>query len=272
MGIAEPLGEGWTQASELGLAFILSSAIGLEREVRQKSAGLRTHTIVGVGAALIMLVSKYGFTDVLRAGVVLDPSRVAAQIVSGIGFIGGGLIFVRRDVVRGLTTAAVVWLTAAVGMAAAAGLPLLAVLATAGHFIVVFIYTPLAARLPRSKHAPSQLTMTFRENRGVLRRALIECTERGFTVSGLSSDVQTVPDVDLLAETDDEKALGRRRSEMPELVDGEPFGEHRYFTDRTASVVLQIQGRGSVPELAAVLSEIDGVMGVNAGDANAVSE
>jgi putative Mg2+ transporter-C (MgtC) family protein len=74
---------------------------------------------VGLGAACFMMVSKYGFFDVLGDHVTLDPSRVAAQIVSGIGFIGGGLIFVRRDAVRGLTTAAVIWLTTAVGMAAA---------------------------------------------------------------------------------------------------------------------------------------------------------
>jgi putative Mg2+ transporter-C (MgtC) family protein len=93
----------------LGLAFGLSSLIGLEREWRQKSAGLRTHTLVGTGAALLVVVSKYGFSDVLGPHVILDPSRVAAGIVSGIGFIGGGLIFVRGDAVRGLTTAAIVW-------------------------------------------------------------------------------------------------------------------------------------------------------------------
>jgi hypothetical protein len=87
--------------------------------MRQKSAGLRTHSLVGLGAALFVLVSTYGFFDVLdQDRVVLDPSRVAAQIVSGIGFIGGGLIFVRRDSVRGLTTAAGVWVTAAVGTVA----------------------------------------------------------------------------------------------------------------------------------------------------------
>src|SRR5689334_19213606 len=148
-------GQGCTQVGELVHALALSAAIGLEREIRQKSAGLRTHTLVGVAAALIMLVSKYGFGDVLGGRVVLDPSRIAAQIVSGIGFIGGGLIFVRRDAVRGLTTAATIWLTAAIGMAAGAGLWLLAVLVTAGHFLIVLAFTPLAARLPRSKYAPS---------------------------------------------------------------------------------------------------------------------
>lgn len=119
-------GQGWKQVGELALAFVLSAAIGLEREIRQKSAGLRTHTLVGFAAALVMLVSKYGFGDVLGEHIVLDPSRVAAQIVSGIGFIGAGLIFVRQDAVRRLTTAATIWLTAAVGMAAGAGLWLLA--------------------------------------------------------------------------------------------------------------------------------------------------
>ena len=90
--------QGWKQIGELGLAFGLSSLIGLEREWRQKSAGLRTHTLVGVGAALFIIISKYGFFDVLSDGrVIVDPSRVAAGVVSGIGFIGGGLIFVRGD-------------------------------------------------------------------------------------------------------------------------------------------------------------------------------
>src|ERR1700735_1338529 len=124
---AEPQGQSWLQFGELLLALVLSSVIGLGREFRAKSAGLRTHTLVGIAAALIMLVSKYGFGDTLVKGaVVLDPSRVGAQIVSGIGFIGGGLIFVHRDIVRGLTTAAVIWLTAAVGMALGGGVPLVA--------------------------------------------------------------------------------------------------------------------------------------------------
>ena len=84
MWIGETAGQGWVQIGELGMAFLLSALIGLEREIRHKSAGLRTHTLVGFAAALIMLVSKYGFGDVIEANrVVLDPSRVAAQIVTG---------------------------------------------------------------------------------------------------------------------------------------------------------------------------------------------
>jgi hypothetical protein len=162
----------------LAIALALAVAIGLEREVRQKSAGLRTHTLVGGAAALIMLVSKYGFGDMLGVHVVLDPSRIAAQIVSGIGFIGGGLIFVRRDAVRGLTTAATIWLTAGVGMAAGAGLWLLAVLVTGVHFLVVLAFTPLAARLPRSKYALTRLRLSYLDGQGVLRQALGGCRSR----------------------------------------------------------------------------------------------
>jgi len=92
---AEPEGQTLLQLSELGLALLLSAIIGLEREFKLKSAGLRTHALVGVASALILLISKYGFTDILaKYLIVLDPSRVAAQVISGIGFIGGGLIFV----------------------------------------------------------------------------------------------------------------------------------------------------------------------------------
>ena len=167
------MGQSWVQLAELALAFILSASIGLEREIRQKSAGLRTYTLVGFSSALVMLVSKYGFTDTLEFGrVVLDPSRIAAQIVSGIGFIGGGLIFVRKDIVRGLTTAATVWLTAAVGMACGAGLPILAIAVTMGHFVVIAAFPAIERRLPKSRWAPSSLQISYQDGRGVLRRCL----------------------------------------------------------------------------------------------------
>lgn len=179
-------GQGWLQLSELGIAFFLSALIGLEREYRQKSAGLRTYTVVGLGAALIMLVSKYGFSDVLLSGrVVLDPSRVAAQIVTGIGFIGGGVIFMRSDLVRGLTTAAIVWLTAGVGMACGAGLPILAIAVTGAHFVVVFAFPMLARRIPRVGSSIARLRLVYRGGKGTLRRSLELCTREGFTVSAL---------------------------------------------------------------------------------------
>jgi putative Mg2+ transporter-C (MgtC) family protein len=226
----EPTGQGWTQVGYLALAFVLSSLIGLEREIRQRSAGLRTHALVGVASALIMLVSKYGFTDVLSDNVILDPSRVAAQIVSGIGFIGGGLIFVRRDAVRGLTTAATIWLTAGVGMAAGAGLPILASLVTGAHFVVVYGFTPLVRRLERLSSGVRQsvLRITYRDQPGVLSQVMSRSTGRAYTVAELRTE--QVPD--------HEQALG--------LV----------------SVTMRISGPGSVPQLVAELSEIDGVLGI----------
>lgn len=142
-------GQGWFQMAELGSAFLLSALIGLERELKRKSAGLRTYAIVGTSAALFVLVSKYGFDDVLAPGrIVVDPSRVAAQIVTGIGFIGAGVIFVEGKQVKGLTTAATVWLATAVGMACGAGLMLLAVAVTALYFVVALLFPILLRRLP----------------------------------------------------------------------------------------------------------------------------
>jgi putative Mg2+ transporter-C (MgtC) family protein len=188
------MGQSWVQLAELALAFILSASIGLEREIRQKSAGLRTYTLVGFSSALVMLVSKYGFTNILESGrVVLDPSRIAAQIVSGIGFIGGGLIFVRKDIVRGLTTAATVWLTAAVGMACGAGLPILAIAVTFGHFVVVFVFPSIERRLPKSRWAPSSLQISYQDGRGVLREVLACCTGSEFAVSRVQVERGSYP-------------------------------------------------------------------------------
>ena len=111
------------------LAVVLGFAIGYERKLRYKEAGIRTHTIVCVGSALIMVVSKYGFTDIME----YDASRVAAQIVSGIGFLGAGIIIYRKHEIHGLTTAAGVWATAGVGMAAGAGMYVVA----AGAAVVI---------------------------------------------------------------------------------------------------------------------------------------
>jgi putative Mg2+ transporter-C (MgtC) family protein len=141
-------GGSWHEVGDLALAFGLSSLIGLEREVRDKDAGLRTHASVGTGAALFLLVGKYGFADVLGPQASVDPSRVAAGVVTGIGFLGGGLIFVRGAAVRGLTTASTVWVAAAVGMASAAGLVVPALAACAFHLVVVLVYPAVERVLP----------------------------------------------------------------------------------------------------------------------------
>ncbi|WP_399141373.1 MgtC/SapB family protein [Streptomyces sp. NBUA17] len=177
-------GQGLRQLGELGLALVLSSLIGWERAAQQKSAGLRTHTLVGIASALMMEVSQHGFTAVLGLeNVSFDPSRVAAQIVSGIGFIGGGLIFVRRDAVRGLTTAATVWLTCAIGMACGGGLPLLALATTALHFLVVRGYPLLSSRLvPGAAASAVEARLTYLTGTALLPRLMETCTRRGFRI------------------------------------------------------------------------------------------
>ncbi|MHB1042829.1 MAG: MgtC/SapB family protein [Eubacteriales bacterium] len=108
----------------LVIAFILGFLFGLEREKRHKPAGLRTHALVCLGAALFTVIGIHGFPVTGPGNVVrnIDPARVAAQIVSGVGFIGGGIIFKEHDHIRGITTAASIWLTAGLGMGIGAGL------------------------------------------------------------------------------------------------------------------------------------------------------
>lgn len=119
---------------DLLLSVVLGFAIGMERRIRSKEAGIRTHTIVCVGSALMMIVSKYAF------GNMADTSRVAAQIVSGVGFLGAGIIVYKKHEVRGLTTAAGVWATAGVGMACGGRLYILALGATAILIAAQFIF------------------------------------------------------------------------------------------------------------------------------------
>ncbi len=115
----------------LFVASLLGTVIGLEREYRAKEAGYRTHFLVALGSALIMIVSQHGFYEVLsHEGMGLDPSRIAAQVVTGIGFIGAGTIIINKQIVRGLTTAAGIWATSGIGLATGAGMYWLAVSAT----------------------------------------------------------------------------------------------------------------------------------------------
>ena len=131
----------------LVLATVLGAIVGAERERRERAAGLRTHALVGVGAALFILVSAFGFADALDSShVVLDPSRIAAQVASGIGFLGAGTIILRRDTVRGLTTAASVWAVAAIGLAVGGGMYLAGVSATALTLGVLAGLRPLERR------------------------------------------------------------------------------------------------------------------------------
>jgi putative Mg2+ transporter-C (MgtC) family protein len=115
----------------LFIAALLGGMIGLEREYREKAAGLRTHFLVALGSALFMIISAYGFEGALtNSQMRLDVSRIAAQVVSGIGFLGAGTIIFQKNAVHGLTTAAGVWVTAAIGLTCGAGMYVLALSAT----------------------------------------------------------------------------------------------------------------------------------------------
>ncbi len=119
------------------LAGVCSAVIGYERKNRFKEAGIRTHMLVALGAALITIVSKYGFNDMLSiSSVSLDPSRIASQIVTGIGFLGAGMIFIKKQAINGLTTAAGIWATAGIGMAIGSGLYFAGIAVTVLVFIV----------------------------------------------------------------------------------------------------------------------------------------
>ncbi|MFI9604627.1 MgtC/SapB family protein [Streptomyces sp. NPDC052043] len=228
-GLWDLSGQGVRQLSELGLALLLSTLIGWEREAKQKSAGLRTHTLVGISSALMMEVSQHGFSNVLGLeNVSFDPSRVAAQIVSGIGFIGGGLIFVRRDAVRGLTTAATVWLTCAVGMACGGGLPILALATTIVHFLVVRGYPRLLSTplMPGTSTHIFEARLTYRTGTALLPRLMQVCTSRGFRI--LQVRVERLP--------------GR--------------------TDDAAQVLLELEGTENPARLASEFFQEDGVIDV----------
>lgn len=176
----------WFYLLNLALAILLSLVIGVEREYHQKHAGIRTHILVGLGAALFMVISKYGFFDLSdQPGFSLDGSRIAAQIVTGVGFLGAGLIFVRRDAVRGLTTAASIWLVAAVGTAAGAGMYLIAAAVTVAYLLVTAGIPPLTRRMPHSRSSRHDLSIRYRDGQGLLRQIVSVVAKHGMKVSNL---------------------------------------------------------------------------------------
>lgn len=220
----------------LAMAFVLSMAIGIEREINQKSAGLRTHMLVGVGSALFMIISKYGFNDISgEPGYSLDGSRIAAQVVSGIGFLGAGLIFVRRDLVRGLTTAASVWLVAAVGMAAGSGMFVIAPAAVLLYLFIVAGVPPLSKRLPKARSAAHSVKIRYVDGRGILREIIKAVADHGLAVNNLSMKA------DLFGET---------------ILD-----------EKSQDIILRLTGSPKAMEAAVVtIDQIDGVAKISYGE------
>ncbi len=151
----------------LSIGALLGSLVGLERERLNWAAGLRTHMLVCVGSCLLMIVSAHGFADVLQQDhVALDPSRIAAQVVSGIGFLGAGTILLRGEIVRGLTTAASLWSVAAIGLAVGSGLYLAAAVSTVIILVILAGVKPLEERY-RARRQSLRVRVTA--ERGTMR-------------------------------------------------------------------------------------------------------
>lgn len=155
----------WELVLRLVIAAGLGSLVGAERERLMWAAGLRTHMLVCVGACLFMIVSAYGFAGVTGDKIVLDPSRVAAQVVSGIGFLGAGSILLRGDLIRGLTTAASLWSVAALGLAVGGGLYIEATTATVIILVILAGIKPLEKWI---QHRNQTLRLRFRVPTGRL--------------------------------------------------------------------------------------------------------
>lgn len=151
----------WEVTIRLVVALLLGGIIGVEREFRAKDAGFRTHFLVSVGSALFCVVSQYGFGEELK-----DASRVAAQVVSGIGFLGAGTIIFQKNVIRGLTTAAGLWVTAAIGLACGTGMLLIAAVSTA---LVLIGLEVINEFIPRIGTTSIALTFTSPSKESVMR-------------------------------------------------------------------------------------------------------
>jgi putative Mg2+ transporter-C (MgtC) family protein len=167
-----PTLDAWDALLRLSVAAGLGAAVGIERELRDREAGTRTHLLVSLGSALFTIISAYGFSEFLMSGenvVRADPTRIAAQIVTGIGFLGAGAILREGLSVRGLTTAGSLWVVAAIGMASGAGYYWPAVI---GTFLTIFALWPLRTLMYRSIEAirpeERRLVIELREGHGVL--------------------------------------------------------------------------------------------------------
>lgn len=184
----------------LALAAGLGSVIGIERERLQWTAGLRTHMLVCVGASLFMLVSAFGFADSLgQSHVVLDPSRVAAQVVSGIGFLGAGAILFRTDKIKGLTTAASLWTVAAIGLAVGGGLYIPAVGGTAIIFAILAGLKPIERRYWSSRGADTSILLTVARDEASVALIQSELTSAGATIRTMLIEPGERPDEDAVS-------------------------------------------------------------------------
>lgn len=163
------------------VACFCGAFIGLERSRRQKDAGIRTHMIVALGAAMIMIVSKYGFFDLLQyEGLRADASRIASNVVTGVGFLGAGVIFVRDVSIKGLTTAAGIWTTAGVGLAIGAGMYPLGIAATVLMIVSQLILHRYFSRL---ENTANEFTVVVTDTKDSVKNLKDKLAEKNISVS-----------------------------------------------------------------------------------------
>lgn len=173
----------------LFLAGIMGAVIGLDREYRAKEAGYRTHFLVSLGSALIMIVSQHGFGEILDTpNVNLDPSRIASQVVTGIGFIGAGTIILHKQIVRGLTTAAGIWATSGIGLAIGAGMYILGISAT----ILTLIGLEVLSFLFKSVGMKSSAVEFSTDNKETLNQLVKKFNSKDFMIVSFQMDERRV--------------------------------------------------------------------------------
>lgn len=171
------------------LAGIMGAVIGLDREYRAKEAGYRTHFLVSLGSALIMIVSQHGFGEILDTpNVNLDPSRIASQVVTGIGFIGAGTIILHKQIVRGLTTAAGIWATSGIGLAIGAGMYTLGISAT----ILTLIGLEVLGFLFKSVGMKSSAVEFSTESKETLNQLVKKFNSKDFLIVSFQMDERKV--------------------------------------------------------------------------------
>ncbi len=198
------------------LALVLGALVGLERERGERAAGIRTHALVALGSCLVMLVSTFGFADILgTSAVVLDPSRIAAQVVSGIGFLGAGTILLRKEIIKGLTTAAAIWVVAAIGLACGSGLFIEALAATFLTMLVLVVLRPVRKflRRPATRHILHIETIPAEESL-VLRLCTI-CEQAGVNIQNVQVQAgRGRENIDIECQTPEIAFLTRAVSEL----------------------------------------------------------
>ncbi|SDE35817.1 MgtC/SapB family protein [Glycomyces harbinensis] len=215
------------QLAPLGLALLLGILVGAEREWQGKPAGMRTHALIAVGACLFVLAGRYGFGGIEPGTPGVDPARIAAQVVTGVGFLGAGVIFFHRNLLHGMTTAASIWSTTAVAIACGAGLYWAAVAVAVAQLVVVAGLAPVENVIARHARHTGRLRVRYSAPMK-LRDLLAACTERGFNVT----------------EIDNEDENGD--------TDGDGDSDAR-------STQLTLNGRGSIRDLTAHLTAKEGI-------------